>query len=249
MSISGKILDRMIEKARQAGVNRSDLFVADMEPINDTQCRLLIGYAEGLDTPATAAVEEFISNAFANKLVAQTSSLLQHDSDRAVSLVVSLQRPTRSLADASEMTRISTNMYIEPNTKNMWQVVDNGNLKFLARQTDENIGEIINARKSGRTSRKDAKFATLKTAMAPVNVGDHVKFLAANSVVLLGEVTHVSGERVSIKANGGSHTVDRGAIFGIIERSKGSVADDKKKMQDYFAKAFGSPELARKMTK
>ncbi len=248
MSISSRILDRFQEKT--AGMaSRSDLFIADLQPVNDKQCTVLIGYAEGLDVPTIHGVEEFLAADYGNQVVAQTSSMRSHPEVNAVSVLVQLQRPTRPMTDASGMIRVRADAYLDDKTQNIWQVVDDGSVKFLARQSNENIADIIEARKSIRQSRREATFKAIRTAAPILAVGDHVRFLSPQGVALSGEVVGLSGQKVSIKANGTSYSIDKGAVFDVVERSSKSTQSDKTVLEDYFAKAWGSKELARGLTK
>ncbi len=248
------IRDRIAEKVQQRSVaaglsQRSDLFVSDHQPITPRQCKLLIGYAEGMEVPSIKNVENYIQNTYGNKLTAQTASMKSFPESHAVSVVVTLQEPTRSLADASEMVRVSANSYMDPNTDNLWEVVDNGNAKFLVRQSADDISAIVEARKTMRSSRKEAKFSTLKQAAPMLSVGDHVQFLSGQGVVLRGEITSISGNRVTISANKQSHTVDKGAVFGVDERSQKAVKEDKAILEDYWSKAFGDRAYGKKLVR
>lgn len=247
--MSNRILERLAAKSASAGLTaRSDMYISDVQRIDHSKCRVLVGYSKQVGSvPTLAQVEQYFQHTFGNKVVAQLSSAQAHEAESAISLMVTLNTPTRPMSDLNDMIRVSTNSYMDENTKHLWHVVDTGSVKYLARQTEENVAEIVEARRA-RTSKKEARFETLKTAAPIVNAGDTVKFMSPQNVIMMGEVSSISDAKATIRANGGSFSVDRQAILQVVERASKSIQSEKNILEDYFAKAYGDASFAKQLT-
>jgi hypothetical protein len=248
MSIFNKTLDKFADRVAQMSLpSRGDMYVADVQRVDSSKCKVLVGYSKECGpTPTVAQLENFFTHTFGNKVTAQTSSVMVHAEEGALSVLATLNVPTRAYSDINDMIRVSANTFIDENTQNLWQVVDTGSVKYLARQSSENLADLIEARRDPR-GKREARFANIKTAAPIAMAGDQVKFMSAQNLVLMGEVTSISDAKAVIKANGTSHSVDRHAIIQIVER--GNQKKDKLVLEDYFAKAYGDKGFAKKLTK
>lgn len=246
-SKADRILQKLSERSTAAGLpSRSDLYVADVQAIDNTKCRVLVGYHKGNKVPSIAQLEQFFNHTFGNKVVAQTSSATSHPENAAISILATLNSPTRPLADINDMIRVSSNSYMDENTQHIWQVVDTGQVKYLSRQSNENIADIVEARKA--RTHKDARFSGIKTAAPLAMSGDQVKFMSPQNVILMGEITSISEAKATISANGSSYTVDRQAIIQVVDRSSKSVQSSQNVLEDYFTKAYGDADFAKQLT-
>jgi predicted HAD superfamily Cof-like phosphohydrolase len=162
--------------------------------------------------------------------------------------MATLNVPTRAYSDINDLVKISANTFMDSNTQNLWQVVDTGNVKYLSRQSDEDVAEIVQARRDKKGNR-EARFANVKTAAPMALAGDQVKFMSPQNVILLGEVSSISDAKAVIKANGSSYSIDCQAILQIVERSGSNLKTEKSNLQDYFTKAFGDAGFAKELTK
>lgn len=248
MSNSNRMLDKLAAKTAAAGLPaRSDMYVADVQQIDNTKCRVLVGYSHlSGATPTVAQLENFFEYAFGNKVVAQTSSAQSHIKESAISVLATLNVPTRAYSDINDMIRVSSNSFMDENTQNLWHVVDTGSVKYLSRQSDENVADIVEARRA-KNGTREARFENIKTAAPMALAGDQVKFMSPDNVIMLGEVSSISDAKAVIKANGSSYSIDRQAILQIVER--GNLKKEKLSLQDYFSEAFGDPGFAKQLTK
>lgn len=246
--ISGKILKKLGKKIKDAGLPlRGDLFISDSHVIDPIKCRILVAYNQQVGDPTMKQIEDFIEYTFNGRVHAQTASARLHKAESAISFICTLHSSTRPLTDSSTLRRIAGDTFSDDNTGNIWRVVDDGEQKYLMRQTTDNIADIVEARKVHR-SRHEASFGNIKTAAPIPVVGDQVKFMSPDNVLLFGEVTKLSDDSAVVKANGQSIKIDRQAIVQITDRGKAEVTDQKNKLQDYWAKALGSQEFAEELT-
>jgi len=246
---TARILDKFATKLQTGGIShRSDMQITDYIPIDNRKCKVAITYDNGCGIPTIDQIDKFIEATYNGKIHAQTNSVQLHEADKACSLLCTLHANSRPLSDASAMNRMAQGSYLDDNTGTVWNVVDDGSSKYLVRQADENIADIIETRKA-RGSRFDAKLAVLKTAAPIVNVGDQVKFMSTDNLVQLGEVLKINENSAVIKANGVDNKIDTHSIIQVVERAPKNLQNEKNLLEDYFAKAYGSEEFARDLTK
>lgn len=239
------VAQRSSEKGLPA---RSDLYVADHHDMDSTKCRLLLGYSSELGTPSMRNVEDFVEYTFNGKIHTKNETAQLHKAESAVSVICTLHTSTRSLSDSSSLRKIAGDTFADDNTGHLWRVVSDGSQKFLMRQTTENIADIVAARHEKHLSRNATTFNNIKIGAPIPLVGDQVKFMSPDNVILFGEVVKLSDESAIIKANGSDIKVDRHAILEITDRSKKEIADEKDMLKDFFTKAYGSPEFAAELS-
>ena len=248
-SINSKLLNRLGEKVAEQNLPpRSDMQIVDMREIDPLKCNVLIAFERHVGSPPTMSqLERFVANTFSNRVLAQTETAAFHEADNAISVCLTMNCDTRPVTDATVMRRMAGNGYFDETTGHLWQVVDNGVQKHLIRRTDENIADIVQARVE-RASRKCATFSRIRQAAPMLTVGDRVRFYDG-SLPVVGKISSINGDDVTISANGKSTSVPRESVFNVIERSETAVSQDKNTLTDYFARAFGDSDFASKLTR
>jgi len=248
-SIHGKIIDRLAQAVDERNLPpRSDMQIVDMHEIDAMKCKVLIGYEGHIGAePTLSQVERFVEAAFNGKVHAQSNTAQLHEADNAVSVCLTMHTDTRPVVDATVMRRVAGNGYFDESTGHVWQVRDNGTQKFLVRQTDDNIAQIV-AEKVARSGRKSASFAKLRQAAPMLTKGDRVRFFTG-TIPQHGEVKSLNGDDVTISASGKTYTVSKDAVFNVETRAPSLVSTDKKDLEDYYTRAFGDANFARQMTK
>lgn len=244
-SIHGKLLDRLGEKVSEQNLPpRSDMQIVDMRTIDPLKCNVLVAYERHVGTPPTLSqLERFVAATFSGKVVAQTTTAQIHEADSAISVCLTMNCETRPVTDATVMSRVAGNGYFDESTGHIWQVVDNGVQKHLIRRTDENIADIVQARME-RASRKHATFSRVRQAAPMLTVGDKVRYYDG-TMPCIGTISSISADTVSV----GGRAVPRESVFNVVERSSKAVSEDKNLMEDYWSRAVGNPDWARKLTR
>lgn len=246
--LRNKLLTRLEERVAENNLPpRSDMQIVDMREIDALKCNVLIGYDPLMgNAPTLSQLERFVASTFKNKVVAQTQTAMTYEADSALSVCLTMNCDTRPVTDATVMRRIAVNGYFDESTGHVWQVVDNGTAKHLIRRTDENITDIVQARLE-RASRKHATFSRLRQAAPLLTNGDTVRFYDG-TVPVVGKITSLSDDKATVSANGKSYSVSREAIFNVVERADSAVSGDKSNMEDYWTRAIGNADWARKLT-
>jgi len=247
--VNAKILDRLGEKVAENNLPpRSDMQIVDVREIDPLKCNVLIAFERHMgEAPTLSQLERFVAATFHNKVVAQTQTAQLHEADAAISVCLTMNVDTRPVTDATVMRRMTASSYFDDSTGHVWQVVDNGMSKHLIRRTDENIADIVMARME-RSSRKSASFARVRQAAPMLAEGDTVRFYDG-TMPMVGKVTSLRDTEVTVSANSKSYTVPRESVFNVVERSQSAVGDDKNLLEDYWSRAVGNPDWARKFTR
>lgn len=246
--IHRKLLARLEEESDAQNLPaRSDMYLADVQPIDAMKCNVLVGYNNHVaGPPQLSQVERFVEQRWANAVRAQSTTARIHEGEEAVSLLVTINAPTRSAADAGVMKRIMAGAYMDEQTGQMWVVADDGDRKFLMRRPDKPIEEIIGT--PDRHSRKQARFDDMRTAAAMLTVGDTVRFWDG-AMPMIGKVTSLNADQVGVSANGKSHSVAREAVFNVVSRSEGQLSSEKNTLEDYWSRAVGNADFGKKLTR
>jgi len=247
--VNDKILDRLGEKVADQNLPpRSDMQIVDMREIDPLKCNVLVAFERHMGEPPTLSqLERFVATTFHRKVVAQTQTAQLHEADSAISVCLTMNVDTRPVTDATVMRRMTASSYFDDTTGHIWQVVDNGVQKHLIRRTDENIADIVSSRME-RGSRKSASFARVRQAAPMLSDGDTVRFYDG-TMPMVGKVTSIRDTEVTISANSRSYTVPKESVFNVVERSPSAVGDDKSLLEDYWSRAVGNPDWARKFTR
>jgi len=249
-SIGSKILQKASGELRKLGqLGRQDLAIVDFQGIDDGKRvgRVLLTYAHNMETPCARDVQTFFLENFGNSVQANLATLRVHPDDFALSVVANVLVQVRPITDATDLTRVNPLVYLDANTHEVWDVVsDDLNRKHLIRRSDENLSEVIEARKV-RQMRSAPKLAELKEGAVACQVGDHITFYD-NGVIAHGEVTQCQGHTVTVKTVSGVTTVDRLAVFQVTQKSPEAMSNEKDVLRQYFEKAYGDPDFAAKLT-
>lgn len=250
MRIHEKLLDRFASMAEAKNLPpRSDMYIADMQEIDPLKCTALIGYdAHTAGAPTLSQLERFVEATFHGKVHAQTSTASLHEPHSAVSVCLTMHTDARPVTDATVMRRITATAYQDDSTGSIWQVVDNGQQKMLIRRVDENIADIVAARLSRPDGRRTASFGQVKQAAPMLTKGDTVRFFDGTMPVI-GKVSSINGDKVTVSVGSASHAVDRSAVFNVVERADAQLSNEQNTLEDYYARAFGNSDFAKQLTR
>jgi len=254
MSIGERILQKTAQKMHAAGqLGRQDMAIVDFTPIDDGKRfgHVLIEYDRESEAPDPSAIQAFFTQHFGNMVKPNLTTIRLYPDEAAVSLVcgtLSEVRPISDAADKEQMTMVNALAYADNATNTIWDVTqDESGRKYMVRHSEDNLTDIVEQRKR-KLSRSGPKLASMGIGKIACAQGDHVKFYD-NGVIAYGEVTSVSGNKVTVRAAGGAVTVDRGAILVVTQKSQGAMSDEKAELKDYFSQAYGDPGFAGELTK
>lgn len=244
------VTDRFIA-ASGGNFARNDLYVCDVQRIDHEKCAALIAHDPALASPKVDDVYGWVKATFNGALVPQMSTFKVHPYEKCVSVVLTANALTRPESDKSTMRAVTATLFSEDRTASMWALVTSGDgRKYLVRNREEDVGDIVARVQRRNPHNADAKLASVKLAAPACDVGDHVKFFGPRNESLYGEVTNCSGEYVTIKTphDGQSHTVSKYSVSEVTQKGPDAQARERAKLEEFFAVAYGSREFAQQFT-
>lgn len=249
------ILDRVlatVEKHAETTNARLDLRIVDHKRIASSynQSKLMIQYDPLRPAPTLGELEQWFGYKFANKAHIVRDSAVRYHNEPSLTVVASLTQLTRPLADAEQMHNYTLGAYADMQTGTLWDVQDlEDGTRYLVARSTENLDELFQKHRQRPVDRRVA--STLdqleRTASRVYNVGDTVKFVDGDTV-LIGEVSSCNGSTCTVKANGGSRSIDCSQITDVVRRAPQNVNEERNEADNYYTKAFGDKAYADALT-
>lgn len=248
MNEGRNILARFAEKMAPQGATehvRPDMYLADWDRAGRDSAKLLVGWAQTLDRPTNEALDTWVLENFQGQLKLAMSTLRLYPEKKLLTCVVSKLLPTRRLADADSLARISPNRWVEVKgeTKHVWEVRegDDGS-KHLVMLQDNNLDELLEERRKALRVRKGSvpTFDAIRSAGAgelDADVGDKVSFFYRG---LLHEGLVVGFKEGKTKIHSGDqyYSVDAAAIVDTVQKDPATLDDQKDRIKQYWRKIF-----------
>jgi hypothetical protein len=163
--------------------------------------------------------------------------------DKAVECVLAWVSVTQPIDRALKMARLGPTQYMEPGTKAIWEVRDDGSgTKFLARVAKENLDELLAEKRALQRTAGAPAFSTLKEAGSLVlDLGDRVRF-HWQGLTREGTVRRRDNQgRWVVESAAENYAVPENAISDVLIKDPGTVQDYHKRVIDYY-RDYGMPE-------
>lgn len=241
-----KIADGIRRKYAEAmePIGKGDLYIADHKKVDERSAKLLVAFK---GDATRDDIEQYVLRVFAGKLVPVSTTLRFHPAEKAASLVVRSMSASRPLADSKKMARLTPGLYVDTQ-QNKWKVEERDGNKYLLREADEDIENLLNERKKRMLIQGSStpRFATLTEGHIHVDVGDVVKYYHEGTE-RVGTVVSLDKGRMKIKRPAGYHEVEIIAATSIMEKSAELDTTAKKKLYDYYVEAFGDADYAKQL--
>jgi hypothetical protein len=171
------------------------------------------------------------------------ASLRLHPQDHAVECVLAWVSVTQPLERAAKMARLGPQQYMEPGTKAIWEVRDDGaGTKFLARVAQENLDELLAEKKATQRTVSAAAFSTLREAGSLVlDAGDRIRFFW-QGLTREGTAQRRNNDgKWVVKSAAETFVVPENAISDVLIKDPTTVQDYHKRVVDYY-RDYGMPE-------
>jgi hypothetical protein len=247
MSEMGKrLVQAAAEKFAPKGAltdHRPDLYLADHVAISSDSSRALVGWGARSAAPSMRALENYVMGLANGQARIDHASLRIHPEARAVECVLAWVAVTQPVDRATKMARLGPNQYLEPGTKAIWEVRDDGaGQKYLARLAADNLDELLAEKRALQRVANAPAFSTLRSAGTLVlNAGDHVRFFW-KGMTRIGRVQRqdANGQWV-VEAADERYVVPENAISDIQVKDPTTVQDYHQRIMDYY-RDYGMPE-------
>lgn len=251
----GLNFERMYSKinASYATGIRGDLDIADFQKLDAVTAHLLLEFEPRIGKPKADDIERYFHKMFEGKVVPIMSSISVKPT--CVSIIAQMNVPTRTIEEASDKTKmtpvVAGMMYLDNQLGEVWQVKDGQDgKKVLARETKENIDQIIAARRNRMfvTKSSSVSLASVATAKELIEAGCTVKAWHQGSLQTLEVIAAVKGGFKVKNAQGKESVIAKEGIIDLQKMADEGPNEDAALMK-YFSEAYGDKSYAKQLVK
>lgn len=246
--------NRLAEKMAKYAGHRPDLQLEDSRKINTTAAHLMVSYI-GMP-PTTKDIMEFFSKKFENQITPCLSTARVYKDKQVITVVAQTIVPMKNYEDTNDkkkMIKVTSSLYLDCEMKEPWEVTERDGKKVLIRRENEDITNIINARKqsySGNLSTAGkitlASVSNTYHLLNPLKKGDVIKFFnQMDGTIGEGEVQVASQSEVQVLKAGQIVKVPTHNILEVVKTQAPSQLDE----ATYFEKAYGDKGYANDLTR
>jgi hypothetical protein len=246
-----RVYDRIV--ASYATGIRGDLDIADFQKLDGITAHVLVEFEPNIGKPSSDDVERYFHKMFEGRIVPIMSSMSVKP--LCVSILAQANIPTRPIEDTQDATKMTAVvaglMYLDNDLQQVWNVKEDGEgKKVLAKESKENIEQIIAARRNRMfvTKTPNVSLASVASVRELLTAGCTVKAWHEGKVQALEIVEPVKGG-FKVKTEAGKEAVV--AKEGVIDLQK-MAADAPKEdaaLIKYYSEAYGDKKFATDLVK
>jgi hypothetical protein len=232
---------------------RGDFSIADFERLDDRSAHVLLEYNPRMGRPTGNQIESYFQKIFEGKVQILPDFQVKPN---AVSVVAQLVVPTRPMDDAADKGKmtpvIAGLMYLDNKLQNYWEVKEKDGHKLLAKTSEENIEQIIAARRN-RT------FITKSSAISLASVGAAKGLLGKGDVVFAYCRDEIKPFEITEKVQGGFRgkfegqeketVIAKEAALDLKGLAGEKPKDETAMLVKYFSEAYGDKGYAAELVK
>jgi hypothetical protein len=221
-------------------------------PFNANTAKVLLAYNQSFGQPSSEDVRQYCLKEFGGKALPNLATAVVYPDKAAIAVVVEAHVPTRKFSERTTMaTIVAGTRYIDTTMNETWDVKEKNGTKFLAKVCDENLDQIIGARRARMAVKASTITLTACCNSAGLNmldVGDLVKVMIDSRVMSGAEVEAMNGNLVTVVTREGeTHEIPREAVLQVQQLSPAKQAAKARSEQEYFSRAYGDPEFAEQL--
>jgi len=249
--IAARLSERLQQRVASTRSGRFDLKLADYAITSPHEARVMVAFTSEMGQPKRSELDQWVTSSFNGNVSLTLETLRLYPDLNVVTAFVRKNRRYRPLEDTKKyrMASVGKNQYMD-DEKVIWEVMSNGDERFLARAEKDDLEEIMRVRLSReRTASMHHRLRLSDIVTAGINSlesGDRVSF-SYEGILQQGEVSNVGKDTVTIKANGKSVTVDRLAVVDVTEKAPKAQAEQKRFLEDFFTRAYGDKAFAKEL--
>ena len=247
--------DRMINKvtANLATGVRGDLTIADFQKLDAVSAHLLLEFEPKHGKPTGNDIEHYFRKTFEGKIVPVMASCAIKG--KAISIVAKRDVPTRDFEDTKDKTKMTPiimgNLYLDNELRDHWEVKEQDGKKILAKNSDDNIEQIIAMRRNRMfvTETPSVSLASVAAAKELLVPGDIVKAFYRGEIQSLEIVAAIKGGYKAKTLQGKDAVIAKEGVLDLQAQNADKTPNEAAKLAKYFEDAYGSKEYARQLTK
>jgi len=258
--IISRFNERITRRVASTRSGRFDLRLSDYEVLDDRDATILVTYNQGLGFPKRSQLDEWVTSSFNGQILLDIESTRLHSEDNAIVAMVHKNEIKRPIEHTASMLVVSGSRYMD-NDQVIWEVRSNDSGdRYLVRIAKDDIEAILRERQvDERTAsiHHRVRLSDIHTAgISDLEVGDRIAYMGKGGILQRGEVTHVSDEMIHVRAPGNSTVatssgpgdkVKKEKVIYVYEKSPKSKKSQERFLVDFFTKAYGDADFARKL--
>lgn len=234
---------------------RGDLAIADFQGLSDGRsAHMLLEFNASLGRPTGNEIESYFQKIFEGKIVPVMASC--SIKPNAISIVATIPRPERPLEDSTDKSKmtpvIAGLMYLDNKLQDYWEVKEEDGKKVLAKTVEENIGQIIAAR-------KNRMFVTQGSKISLASVVEARKLIDKGDTILAFDRGEAKSFVVSEKVQGGFKGKFVGSETEVViaaekaldlqAMSLDKAPNEASKLSKYYSEAYGDKKYGSDLVK
>jgi len=262
MMNTNKVVASLADKMTASIGHRADLEIGDVRKIDGKTAHFLLAFASDR-APTSADLNEFFLKRYNAQVVPYIATAKVWNDQKVVTVVAGILNITREYEDIrrSKMVPVIAGYsYLDVPMQETYAVQERGGKKVLVKKVKDDIMAIVSARKAAmhdatfstpatKTFAHLAKASGLMRFLAEPEKGDMVRCMNDDKT-MEGEVLSASEDEVKVKSSdGGSLTLPKQAVLEVLKKGSDSQADRLKAQEDYYSKAYGSPEYGKSLVR
>ncbi len=254
MSIQSAIAKKLENRIQEQVGHRVDLSVADFMKMSPTSAKFMVEF-DGDRKPTSDEIGDFFIRQYSGKVVPDLTTAKIIPTENVIVVVATMVNYNRPFADSAKMKQVIAGyQYFDEKLQESWNVQEVNGTKVLSRKLKEDIGSIVEARRKVMMNKSSKKtFASLKAtsaalkSVAHLDIGDLVVAYHNGRQYENCEVTKASASNLELKYGDKLLKVDRSAVIEVTAKADAIASRDDAKLVDYFTKAYGDRDYAKKL--
>ena len=256
--IISKFNERMNKRVASTRSGRFDLRLSDYDVLDDREATILVTYDKGLGIPKRSQLDEWVTSSFNGQMLLDVKSTRVHPEVNAVVAIARKNEIRRPIEHTAELLVVGKDRYRD-DSQAVWEVHSNDNGdRYLVRVAKDDIEAILRERQTDERTASihhRVRLSDIRTAgITDLEVGDRVAYMCKGGILQRGEITHVSDDMIHVRAPGNSTNaathpsdkVKKEKVVYVYEKSPKSQKAHDRFLVDFFTKAYGDAEFARK---
>jgi hypothetical protein len=248
-----KVYNKIVAASYATGV-RGDLSIADFQKLPGGDVHVLMAYSEKVGRPTGDDIERYFSKFYEGRIVPIMATC--RIKPNSVSVVAKLNTPTRPIEDSQDKGKmtpiIAGMMYLDNQLHDHWEVKDEGGKKILAKNSKENVEQIIAARRNRMFVTETPQvslsaLSSVKDLLAPE--AKVAVYLGGGVLVPFTISAAVKGGFKGKLEDGKEVVVAKEQVMDVMQQAEKNAPNEDAKLVDYFAKAYGDKKFATDLVK
>lgn len=256
MSIEKSIASKLNNRIQERVGHRVDMTIADFYKMSPTSARFMIEYSN--NKPSSEDLTNYFIRNYDGKIFPDLTTAKYVPAEKVIIVVASMVNYNKPIEEASKMKKVIAGYtYFDEILQETWEAKEVDGTKVLSRRIKEDIASIVESRRKVMMDKTISRktFASIKSTasivkeVSMVDVGDIVTAYSNGRQYNGCEVLKVLPNQIEAKYKDKSMKFDRLSVLEVVAKAEEMIVKDEEKLVEYFTKAYGDEEYAKKLVK